>query len=77
MMPSISATLKLNPNRRSVHPAMNQEAVRALADSLLEQVSGWAQDELKVRAEKRRQETIAKIKEMAAALGVAVNIQGQ
>ena len=35
-------------------------------------VAAWAQDEMKARAEKRKQETIAKIKE----LGVAGAISG-
>lgn len=56
---------------------MNAETVRALADSQLTQIIAWAQEELKARAEKRKQETIAKIKELAGSVGVSVTISGQ
>jgi hypothetical protein len=55
---------------------MTQDAIRALTDADLSQVVVWAQDEIKARAEKRRQDTIAKIKEMAGAVGVSVAIGG-
>jgi hypothetical protein len=55
---------------------MTQETVRALPDVDLTQVIAWAQAELKERAEKRKQETIAKIKELAGAVGVTVAIGG-
>ena len=55
---------------------MTQDAIRTLTDADLSQVVIWAQDEIKARAEKRRQETIAKIKEMAGAVGVSVAIGG-
>ncbi len=55
---------------------MKQEEVRALADGDLVQVIAWAQAEIKARTEKRKQETIAKIKEMAGAVGVSVVIGG-
>jgi hypothetical protein len=55
---------------------MTQETVKALTDSELAQVVTWAQGEIKLRAEKRKQETIAKIKEMARAVGVSVNVEG-
>jgi hypothetical protein len=56
---------------------MTQEMVRALADKDLSQVIAWAQDELGARAEKRRHETIAKIRELAGAVGVSVTINGR
>ena len=55
---------------------MTQETVRALPDDDLMQVVAWAQAEIKARAEKRKQETIAKIKELAGAVGVTVAIGG-
>jgi hypothetical protein len=55
---------------------MTQETVRALSDADLSQVVAWAQAEIKTRAEKRKQETIAKIKELAGAVGVTVAIGG-
>lgn len=56
---------------------MTIETVRALSDADLSQVADWAQAEIKARAEKRKQETIAKIKELAGAVGVSVAIGGQ
>ena len=56
---------------------MTQEMVRALADKDLSQVIVWAQDEVTARAEKRRHDTIAKIKELAGAVGVSVTINGR
>lgn len=56
---------------------MTIEAVRALSDADLSQVVAWAQAEIKVRAEKRKQETIAKIRELAGTVGVSVAIGGQ
>ena len=55
---------------------MTQDAVRALNDDELTQVISWAQAEIKARAERRKQETIAKIKELANAVGVSVTIAG-
>jgi len=55
---------------------MTIETVRALSDSDLSQVVAWAQAEMKTRAEKRKQETIAKIKELAGTVGVSVAIGG-
>ena len=56
---------------------MTQEMIRALPDKDLSQVIAWAQDELGARAEKRRHETIAKIRELAGAVGVSVTINGR
>jgi hypothetical protein len=55
---------------------MTLETVKALSDADLSQVALWAQSEIKARAERRKQETIAKIKEMAGAVGVSVAIGG-
>lgn len=55
---------------------MTQETVRALSDADLSQVIAWGQAEIKARAEKRKQETIAKIKELAGTVGVSVAIGG-
>jgi hypothetical protein len=55
---------------------MTRETVCALPDDDLSQVALWAQEEIKARAEKRKQETIAKIKELAGAVGVTVAISG-
>jgi len=55
---------------------MTQDAIRALTDGELTQVVQWAQAEIKARTERRKQETIAKIKELAGAVGVSVAISG-
>jgi hypothetical protein len=55
---------------------MTQDAVRALPDSALADVIAWAQSEQKARAEKRKQETIARIRELAGSVGVSVTING-
>jgi len=56
---------------------MTQEMIRALADKDLGQVIAWAQDEAAAREDKRRHDTIAKIKELAGAVGVSVTINGK
>lgn len=55
---------------------MTQDTVRTLTDDQLVQVIAWAQVEQKTRAEKRKQETIAKIKELARASGLSVSVEG-
>ena len=55
---------------------MTLEALKALSDADLSQVIAWGQEEQKARAERRKQETIAKIKELAGAVGVTVAIRG-
>jgi hypothetical protein len=55
---------------------MTQETVKALSDADLVNVIEWAQGEQKARAERRKRETIAKIKELASSVGVSVNIAG-
>ena len=56
---------------------MTQDAIRALTDADLAQVMLWGQAEIKARAERRKQETIAKIKELAGGIHVKVAISGQ
>jgi len=55
---------------------MTIDAVKALSDADLSQVAAWAQSEIKARAERRKQETIARIKELAGSVGVSVAIGG-
>lgn len=55
---------------------MTEQSIKALSDSELVEVIAWAQSEQKARAERRRQETIAKIRELAGSVGVAVKIDG-
>ena len=56
---------------------MNQAETKAWSDSELESVIACALAERKARAEKRRQDTITKIKELAAGLdGVSIKING-
>jgi hypothetical protein len=47
-----------------------------LADSELVQVIAWAQAEQKARAEKHKQETIARIRELARSIEVGIKIEG-
>jgi len=56
---------------------MTQETAWALADEDLMQVIAWAQDEQQARAEQRKHDTIAKMKEMAGAAGVSVSIHSK
>ncbi len=55
---------------------MTREALHALTDADLLQVIAWGQEEQKDRAEKRKQETIAKIKELARSIEVGVTLAG-
>lgn len=55
---------------------MTLEAVKALSDSEIEQVIAWGQAELKSRTERRKAETIAKIKQLAGSVGVRIAIGG-
>jgi hypothetical protein len=56
---------------------MTQDVIKSLTDADLAQVILWGQVEVKARTERRKQETIAKIKELAGAVGVTVAIRGQ
>lgn len=55
---------------------MTLETVKALSDAELTQVVVWAQDEIKTRTERRRQEAIATIKSLAAQNNINVSIAG-
>jgi hypothetical protein len=55
---------------------MTIENVKALSDNELAQAIAWAQEEIRARTEKRKQETIAKIKALAAQEGITVAIGG-
>ncbi len=56
---------------------MTQEAIKALSDAELEQVLAWGEQEKKDRVAKRKQETIAKIRELAQEVGVSINFVGR
>jgi hypothetical protein len=53
---------------------VTQAEIRALKDDDLSQVKTWAIDEEKARAEKHKQDTIAKIRELAGSIDVPVRI---
>ena len=55
---------------------MTLETVKALSDAELAQVVAWAQDEVKTRTERRRQEAIATIKSLAAQNNINISIAG-
>lgn len=55
---------------------MTLETVKALSDVELSQVEVWVQDEKKSRAERRKEDAIAKIKALAESVGVKVAIGG-
>lgn len=55
---------------------MTQEAIAELSDAELEQVGIWAREELRERALRRKQETIARIRDLAAGAGVQIKING-
>jgi len=55
---------------------MTQDGVKALTDSELIQVISWAQGEQKARAAKHKQDTIAKIRELARSIEIGVKIEG-
>lgn len=55
---------------------MKPDELKALSDSDLAQLAAAAEAEQKTRAEKRRLDTIAKIKELARSIEVDVKIAG-
>jgi hypothetical protein len=55
---------------------MTLEAVKSLSDAQLAQVVVWAQDEIKSRTDRRRQEAIGTIKLLAAQNNINVSIAG-
>jgi len=55
---------------------MTLESVKTLSDAELSQVEVWVQDEKRTRAERRKEDAIAKIKALAESVGVKVAIGG-
>jgi hypothetical protein len=55
---------------------MNDDLLKKLADDELAQLVLHAQREIALRTRKRKEDTIAKIKELAGAAGVSVSIKG-
>jgi len=55
---------------------MTPETVKALSDVELSQVEVWIQDEKKSRAERRKEDAIAKIKVLAESVGIKIAIGG-
>jgi hypothetical protein len=56
---------------------MTEQAIRTLVDQDLTQVIVWAEDELRLRAEKRKHDTIAKIRELAGTVGLSIAINSK
>jgi hypothetical protein len=50
--------------------------VKMLADTELDQTEIWVREEKRERAVKRKQETIARIRDLAAGVGVHIKISG-
>ena len=55
---------------------MTQEAIKALSDAELKQIIAWGQQEQEARAAQRKQDTIAKIRQLARSIEVGVKIEG-
>jgi hypothetical protein len=55
---------------------MTKESIKALTDSELAQVMAWGMEEERSRKAIRRQEAIAKIRELAKQQGVHLTITG-
>ncbi len=55
---------------------MTRETLQALSDSELGLVIDWVQAEQKARAEKHKQQTLAKIRELARSIEVGIKIEG-
>ena len=55
---------------------MTLETVKALSDAELSQVELWVEDEKKSRAERRKEDAIARIKALAESVGIKVAIGG-
>jgi hypothetical protein len=54
---------------------MTQDAIKALSDSELLQVNEWIRDEQKARADHKKRETIAKIRELGRTVGVSIKVE--
>jgi hypothetical protein len=57
-------------------PEITLEGIRTLSSSQLELVEGWVRDERKARTERHKQETLAKIRELARSIEVGIKIEG-
>jgi hypothetical protein len=57
-------------------PEITLEGIRALSPNQLELVEGWVRDERKARTEQHKQETLAKIRELARSIEVGIRIEG-
>ena len=57
-------------------PEITLEGIRALSPNQLELVEGWVRDERKARTERHKQETLAKIRELARSIEVGIKIEG-
>jgi len=55
---------------------MTQDTIKALSDKELLQVMAWGELEQRDRAARRKQETIAQIRRLAAGAGVSIAIEG-
>jgi hypothetical protein len=55
---------------------ITQDTIRGLSAGQLDLVDGWVRDERKARAERHKQETLAKIRELARSIEVGVKIEG-
>jgi hypothetical protein len=55
---------------------MTEDTVKALSDSELVNVISWAQVERDARTERRKRETIGRIKELAKSAGISVSVAG-
>jgi hypothetical protein len=53
---------------------ITQETIRGLSPAQFEQVKGWVRDDDKIRIEKHKQETLAKIRDLARSIEVGVTI---
>ena len=57
-------------------PEITLEGIRALSSNQLDLVEAWVRDERKARTEKHKQETLAKIRELARSIEVGIRIEG-
>jgi hypothetical protein len=53
---------------------MTRELLKTLPDAELDQVEIWTREEKRERASRHKQETIARIRELAAGVGVPIKI---
>jgi hypothetical protein len=55
---------------------MTLETIKTLTETELSQVIAWAQQEQQMRADKRKQDTLLRIRELARSIDVGVKIEG-